>query len=191
MKRYVSIYESQTVSSKTTAIKRNKLAQPIEDWIAKGYFDNCNTILDFGAGRGDNVRLLQERLGDTKQVFGYEPHPHSPNPKIISSYSLLDSHYDCVYSTFVLNVVPKDIQDKIVSQMVHKSSKIVIATRDDLLNEMKKMTNYKGMDKKELYDIAIQGYMTGKDRYQRLVTDIPGFKEVGSKKGKYRIFVKM
>lgn len=191
MRKYVSIYESQAVSSKTTAIKRNKLAQPIQDWISNGYFDDCNTILDFGAGRGDNVRLLQERLGDTKQVFGYEPHPHSPNPKIVSSYSLLDSDYDCIYSTFVLNVVPRDIQDKIVSQMVHKSSKIVIATRDDLLNEMKKMTMYKGMDKKQLYDIAIQGYMTGKDRYQRLVTEIPGFREVGSKKGKYKIFVKM
>lgn len=44
MERYVSIYESQDVSSKTTAIKRNKLAQPIEDWIAKGYFDDCNVL---------------------------------------------------------------------------------------------------------------------------------------------------
>lgn len=75
--------------------------------------------------------------------------------------------------------------------MKKKSSKIVIATRDDLINEMRKMKKYAGMDKKELYDIAVQGYQTGKDRYQRLVTDIPGFKQVGSKKGKYRIFVKM
>jgi hypothetical protein len=75
--------------------------------------------------------------------------------------------------------------------MKKKSSKIVIATRDDLINEMRKMKQYFGMDKKDLYDIAVQGYKTGKDRYQRLVTEIKGFKEVGSKKGKYKIFVKM
>ena len=191
MRKYTSIYEGneQELSSKTTAITRKKLARPIIDWIEYGYFDDCNTILDFGAGRGDNVRLLQERLSDTKQVFGYEPHPHTDN--VISNYSLLESKYDIVYSTFVLNVVPKDIQDKIVSQMKKKSSKIVIATRDDLINEMRKMKQYEGMDKKELYDIAVQGYQTGKDRYQRLVTEIKGFKEVGSKKGKYKIFVKM
>ena len=53
------------------------------------------------------------------------------------------------------------------------------------------MAKYKNKSKQELYDIAVQGYMTGKDRYQRLVTEIPGFREVGSKKSKYRIFVKM
>ena len=191
MKPYKSIFESQDISSKTTAIKRSKLALPIIDWLKAGYFDGCETILDFGAGRGDNVKFLQDSLGSSAIVSGYEPHPHSVNPSVVSKYEQLEPDYDCIYSTFVLNVVSKDIQDLIISQMKKKSSKILIATRDDLINEMKKMAIYKGKPSEELQEIAIQGYKTGKDRFQRLVTEIDGFKEVGSRRGKYRIFVKM
>ena len=191
MKPYRSIFESQDISSKTTAIKRSKLALPIIDWLKAGYFDGCETILDFGAGRGDNVKFLQDSLGSDVLVTGYEPHPHSINPLIVSKYENLEPSYDCIYSTFVLNVVPKDIQDSIVSQMKKKSSRILIATRDDLINEMRKMEVYKGMGFEELQQIAIQGYKTGKDRFQRLVTEIEGFREQGSRKGKYRVFVKL
>jgi hypothetical protein len=116
----------QEVSSKSTAIDRVKLAVPIEDWLKSGKFDNCKTILDFGAGRGGNAKFLQERLGSDSKVTAYEPHPHGDSNDIISDYSKLDSNYDCLISTYVLNVVPKDIQDNIVKDMKKKSKKILM-----------------------------------------------------------------
>jgi hypothetical protein len=190
LKRYKSIFEAQDVSSKSTAIKRTKLALPIKDWLKNNYFEGFKTILDFGAGRGDNVVFLQESLGSDVLVTGYEPHPHSINPLIVSKYEDLEPSYDCIYSTFVLNVVPKEIQDEIVSQIKKKSSNILIATRDDIIPEMKKMKRFIGKSEEELLSIALEGFQTGKDSMQRLVTEIPGFKELNRVNGKYRVFVK-
>lgn len=187
MKTFEEYWNEEVASSKNTARPRTELSPAIVDWLSRGVFKDAKTILDFGAGRGENAEFLKKKLPEA-EITAYEPHPH--NNLVISKYSELEKNYDLVYSTYVLNVVPPEVQETIVKQMLKKSSKIIIAVRDDLVAEMKKMKQYADLSKEERKKIAIEGYSTGKDKFQRLVTEIPGFTEKYSKPGSYRCFVK-
>ena len=183
-------------SGKNTAIKRNTLALPIQLWLDKKVLTGDN-ILDYGAGRGDNVRLLKEQF---KNVDGYD-YSHS-GEHVTNDLSKTKSKYDTVISTYMFNVIADD--EKFaealhnIKSKVKPGGKILVAVRADLIKEMIKSKQFADQIKgkspeeveKQLIEIAKKGWSTGKNKYQRLVTELKDLKpnEALSKKNLWLTF---
>jgi 2-polyprenyl-3-methyl-5-hydroxy-6-metoxy-1,4-benzoquinol methylase len=79
-----------------TAIKRGMMSLPATYLLQRDLLKG--RVLDYGCGRGDDVRCLNKVLGvhDWSAVVGYDPHwqPHMP-----------DELFDTVICTYVLNVI--------------------------------------------------------------------------------------
>lgn len=177
-------------SSKNTAIARKSLARPIAKWIESGHFEEARTILDYGGGRGDNARYLKEKFPNAV-IHAYDP--NHDNDIVTSDRSKLLPKYDLVISSYVMNVVDTSIQNKITKDIQSLSGgKTLIATRDDIISEMKKSPLYKGMPAEELMTQAQEGYRTKKDAMQRLVMSIKGFAydPTTSQKGSWKTFIR-
>jgi len=95
----------------------------ISDWIVENNFKN---VVDYGGGFGTLARLVSEKNQNIKMNV-YEPHPSEfglkraaqfENIKIIEK---LESNYDCLMSTDVLEHVPDPLND--FSEMI-KSVKL-------------------------------------------------------------------
>ncbi len=90
--------EPTSVQRHRTAMVRYGLSTPMQTLWRHGYLDGQLTVLDYGCGRGDDVRALQER-GIAAQ--GWDPH-FAPDAE--------RSPADVVNLGFVLNVIeePKE-----------------------------------------------------------------------------------
>lgn len=82
-----------------TAIDRNKLSSPMQALARHGYFDGEHSLLDYGCGKGDDIRELEAHGLD---VDGWDPAHHTKGK--------LKKH-DIVNLGFVLNVI-EDIQER-------------------------------------------------------------------------------
>jgi DNA phosphorothioation-associated putative methyltransferase len=76
-----------------TAIDRNKLSQPMQILARHAYLNGDYSILDYGCGKGDDLRELEAHGID---VSGWDP-VHNPEGNLINS--------DIVNLGFVLNVI--------------------------------------------------------------------------------------
>lgn len=91
-------------NSHKTAIARSTLSAPATALHALGLIKG--TVLDYGCGRGADVRGLHE-LG--YRIDGYDPHYQPVQPSSI---------YDTILCTFVLNVIEDDIErDRTLREM--------------------------------------------------------------------------
>jgi len=90
-------------------------------------------VLDYGAGLGLGTDAMSNTLG--RKVDSYEPNPERWKGKEEATYTASDQinkKYDGIVSLNVLNVVPKDIRDAIVTDIFEKlnvDGKAVISTR--------------------------------------------------------------
>ncbi len=82
-----------------TAIDRNKLSAPMQILARHGYFDGEYTVLDYGCGKGDDVRELNAHGIDAS---GWDP-AHYPDGDLEPS--------DIVNLGFVINVI-EDIEER-------------------------------------------------------------------------------
>ena len=84
-----------------TAITRKKLSLPAQYLLQRDLLKG--DVLDYGCGRGDDVRRLGQALGvhDWSPVVGYDPHwrPNMPTKK-----------FDTIMCNYVLNVIIDPIQ---------------------------------------------------------------------------------
>ena len=76
-----------------TAIDRNKLSSPMQILARHGYLDGNHSVLDYGCGKGDDVRELEAHGID---VAGWDP-IHNPDGNLAKS--------DIVNLGFVINVI--------------------------------------------------------------------------------------
>lgn len=76
-----------------TAIDRNRLSAPMQALYKHGFFDQQPTVLDYGCGKGDDLRILEQNNID---VVGYDP-VYFPHTKVRRS--------EVVNLGFVLNVI--------------------------------------------------------------------------------------
>ena len=90
---------SGEVARHKTAIDRNKLSQPMQALARHNYLNGEYSILDYGCGKGDDVRELEAHGID---VTGWDP-VHRPNEEY--------SNRDLVNLGFVLNVI-EDRQER-------------------------------------------------------------------------------
>ena len=80
-----------------TAIPRSRLAAPLRWLTDEGLLHG--KLLDFGCGRGDDLRRLKRRK--SVQAFGWDPYWRPrPDPEA-------NAPYDVVYLGYVLNVIPE------------------------------------------------------------------------------------
>jgi ATP adenylyltransferase len=104
-----------------TAIKRNKPSAPVKWLESKGYVDrHKHFTLDFGCGRGDDVKHLSAQ--------GYDPY-WAPDT------DPLQHKYDVVLCTYVLNVLPPRERKQVVEQiksLLNDQGKAYVTVRRDL-----------------------------------------------------------
>lgn len=87
------IQSSGVIQRHLTALDRNKLSNPMQIVARHNYLDGQMSVLDYGCGKGDDVRELEAHGID---VSGWDP-AHYPDGVIINS--------DIVNLGFVLNVI--------------------------------------------------------------------------------------
>jgi DNA phosphorothioation-associated putative methyltransferase len=82
-----------------TALSRDRLSLPLFLMAQRGYLDGKYTVLDYGCGRGDDVRELQEH---DIECIGWDP-VHQPDTDIENS--------DIVNLGYVINVI-EDLEER-------------------------------------------------------------------------------
>lgn len=89
----VSIAEAVEVERHKTAIDRNQLSSPMQVLARHSYFNGDYSVLDYGCGKGDDMRELEAHGID---ISGWDP-VHLPDGDILNT--------DIVNLGFVLNVI--------------------------------------------------------------------------------------
>ena len=115
----------QVNNSFKTAIRRNKPSSPCVWLVKSGLINPDDKVLDYGCGKGDDVRGLANIGID---VTGYDPH-YAPQEAPFK-------HYDVVMCNYVLNVLDDDDQvyDCIAKATSHAkdNGKVYFTVRRDL-----------------------------------------------------------
>lgn len=136
-----------------TAIARKGPSVPLKH----AFYLNAITgrVLDFGCGKGADVRELKQR---GFSVVGYDPHfcPKRPRGK-----------FDTVLMTYVVNVLKVNIRDRAIREAwgyVKAGGNLIITARtENEIGVAAKKGNWQRTD---------WGYVTGKGTYQRGYTAV-------------------
>ncbi len=118
------------VARHKTAIDRNQLSSPMQILARHGYFDGSLSVLDYGCGKGDDVRELEAHGLD---VAGWDP-VHRPQEKITKK--------DIVNLGFVLNVIEeiKERNETLKKAFSHAKQLLiasVMVAGESLINQYK------------------------------------------------------
>jgi DNA phosphorothioation-associated putative methyltransferase len=107
----------QEVLRYKTALKRNRLSVPVQSLYKHELIDECSSFLDFGCGRGDDVRQLCD-LG--VHASGWDPH-FSPDVQKRPA--------DIVNLGYVVNVI-EDAEEriKVVSDAYGYAKKVMVVS---------------------------------------------------------------
>ena len=110
----------------------------------QGAFAGAKTILDYGAGKyGRNANYLREQ---GYKVYSYDP--FNGKPKVDGwkevSQVLPRNKFDVGFTSFVLNVVPEYIEQKIISDVGGKTKKSYHITRNNDIFVMAKNALIRG-----------------------------------------------
>jgi len=87
-----------TIERHKTAIDRNNLSQPMQSLARHGYLNSEFSVLDYGCGKGDDVRELEAH---GLNVIGWDP-THRPDTQL--------KQHDIVNLGFVLNVIEDRVE---------------------------------------------------------------------------------
>lgn len=114
-----------------TAIKRGKASAPFKRILSKGFIPKGTRVLDYGCGRGDDVKHL-------RGCEGYDPHWRK---------SLPIGKFDVVTCTYVLNVLSEGdsmLVLRAIDEKLHDDGVAYITVRRDLdsLNGFTKRGTY-------------------------------------------------
>ena len=119
--------EYQPEHSHRTAISRTKPSKPLRILLKDNLLHKDDWILDYGCGKGKDVKYLKE-LG-FKTIVGFDPY----NPKYAHPENLIAQTFDVILNFYVLNVVLPDERDLILENilnLVRDNGRIYIAVRD-------------------------------------------------------------
>lgn len=113
-----------------TAIDRHKLSQPVQTLARHNYFNGEYSFLDYGCGKGDDLRELEAHGID---ACGWDP-VHNPEGQLIQS--------DIVNLGFVLNVIEsKSERDETLERAWTYTDKLLIVSvmigSDSIISQFK------------------------------------------------------
>jgi DNA phosphorothioation-associated putative methyltransferase len=105
------------VARHKTAIDRNQLSQPMQALARHNYLNGDYSILDYGCGKGDDVRELEAH---GINVMGWDP-THRPDEKL--------SKHDVVNLGFVLNVIEDrpERTETLINSWKHASKLLIVS----------------------------------------------------------------
>ena len=112
-------------NSHKTAISRKSPSVPLKYLIKSGKIAKKHKVLDFGCGRGGDINFLTDFKYN---INGYDPYWYQNEKALLKKY-------DIVLCTYVLNVVNKPTQLKIINQLkdlTNKAGKVYITVRRDI-----------------------------------------------------------
>jgi len=113
----VPIHGEVEIKRHKTAIDRNQLSQPMQILARHNYFNGDWSVLDYGCGKGDDMRELEAHGID---ISGYDP-VHYPEGELINS--------DIVNLGFVLNVIEdREERDKTLQRAWEHVGKLLIVS---------------------------------------------------------------
>ena len=118
-----------------TAIARKKLSMPMRTVVEKNIINKDDWILDYGCGRGDDVKHLREQGYDCTR--GYEPNMPDPDFIIDKEEEYLPKFkFNMVTLIYVLNAIEGiEKRKEILRRAFYLSDKhILIAVRTEKIN---------------------------------------------------------
>lgn len=109
--------EEIEVERHRTAIDRNQLSQPMQILARHNYFNGDYSVLDYGCGKGDDMRELEAHGMD---ISGWDP-VHRPDGDILNA--------DIVNLGFVLNVIEdRQERDETLKRAYDYADKLLIVS---------------------------------------------------------------
>jgi len=124
---------SGEVERHKTAIDRDHLSQPLKALAKHGYLNGEYSMLDYGCGKGDDVRELEAH---GINVTGWDP-THRPDSQLLNS--------DIVNLGFVLNVI-EDRQERdetLLKAYSHTNKLLIVSVMIAGENKIEQFTPYK------------------------------------------------
>jgi len=113
----MAIPESVDVQRHKTAIDRDKLSQPLQVLARHGYLTGEYTVLDYGCGKGDDVRELEAHGID---ISSWDP-VYNPEGNLVSS--------DLINLGYVLNVIEdREERDEALRRAWEYADKLLIVS---------------------------------------------------------------
>lgn len=82
-----------------TAISRQRLSTPMSFLFCSGFLNRPQRVLDYGCGRGDDVKNLRALVS----IQGFDPHFYPTLPE-------QENGFDVITCNFVLNVIPDEVE---------------------------------------------------------------------------------
>ena len=136
---------SKSISRERTALFRARLSTPFQALLKHEYLQGEHTIFDYGCGRGDDLRLLEQGGIDAR---GWDPH-YAPEEKIIKA--------DVVNLGFVINVIESQSERVDVLKSAFKQCKSLLVVSVML----------HGQGKYENVDNHRDGVLTSRNTFQK------------------------
>lgn len=137
----------EEVQRHLTALVRYGFSAPVQLLARFGFLDGSRSVFDYGCGRGDDLRGLQE---NGIQVLGWDPHYAPDNTKQLSNIVNLG---------FVINVI-EDINERI------EALQGAYSLAQELLVVAVMLANQNASKGKPLYD----GILTSRGTFQKYYT---------------------
>lgn len=129
-------YSGAAIEKGGTSIKGRGAAPEIKNMLNKGIFDG-KTVLDYGAGKyGRNANAIRAA---GEKVYAYDPYHGSGDDGWTGiSQAVPNANFDIAFTSYVLNVVPENIEDQILADIESKSNNIFHITRNlDIFQSVK------------------------------------------------------
>ena len=146
---YLAVSEGMENKAYKTAISRKKLSVPMKALLNQGLIKGL--ILDYGCGKGSDVKLLQEQ---GLAALGYDPYYYPQKPE-------KTLQFDVVTMSYVINVIEskRDLVRSLQEawSYVKPGGCFVITSRIDVTNNAKKAK----------WQARSGGYVTGTGTWQR------------------------
>jgi len=124
-------YTGQPLETGGTSTNFNSAAPGLQLLVKKGNIQQKDVVVDYGAGKyGRNANYLRD-LGI--KTYGYDPfNGYSDDGWEEVSTSLPDTTFDVGFTSFVLNVVPKHVEEHIITDVnrIAKHSYHIVRNND-------------------------------------------------------------
>ncbi len=138
-----SLLGQSQVNRHLTALSRNNLSAPIQLLISHGLINQAISVFDYGCGRGDDLRGLNE-IG--VKCAGWDPH-YANDSTLVSS--------DIVNLGFVVNVIEDSVERSVAIQNAFSLAKTALVVSVMLMNNDRPGKPY------------LDGFLTSRNTFQK------------------------